>query len=120
MPLLSERMFCMENPDTFQVEVAYAKPDLQVIIPLTVTAETTVQQVIEQSKILKQFTEIDLQQSKVGIFGKLCKLETVVRASDRVEIYRPLLADPKLVRQQRAAEGKRMKRGTGEMTEDAS
>jgi hypothetical protein len=56
----------------------------------------------------------------VGIFGKLCKLETVVRASDRVEIYRPLLADPKLVRQQRAAEGKRMKRGAGEATEEVN
>jgi len=113
-------MYFMENLDTFQVEVVYAKPETQVIIPLTVTAEATVQQVIEQSKILGQFAEIDLQQSKVGIFGKLCKLETVVRAGDRVEIYRPLIADPKVVRQQRAAEGKRMKRGAGEGTEEAS
>ncbi len=104
----------MENLDTFQVEVAYAKPKNQVIIPLTVTNDTTVQQTIEYSKILERFTEIDLQQNKVGIFGKLCKLDTVVRAGDRVEIYRPLIADPKIVRQQRAAEGKRMKRGAGE------
>ena len=57
--------------------------------------------------------EIDLAVNKVGIFSKACKLDTVLRDKDRIEIYRPLIADPKEVRRQRAAEGKVMKKGGG-------
>jgi len=99
------------------VEVAYAKPDVQVIIPLTVELGTTLEQAIEQSGILDSFPEIDLNKNKVGIFSKLAKKDVVLRKKDRVEIYRPLIADPKEVRKQRAAEGKAMKKGGGKVKE---
>ncbi len=104
-------MSYMEKSDTIQVEVGFAKPDEQVIIPLKVPVGTTTQQAIEESGILKQFPEIDLSQNKRGIFGKPCALNTSLREGDRVEIYRPLIADPKEVRRRRAAQGKRMKKG---------
>ncbi len=97
------------------VEVAYAKPEQQALIKITVSDTTTVEQAIEQSGILKRFPEIDLTKNKCGIFSKPCLLSTVLRDGDRVEIYRPLIADPKAVRKQRAEEGKKMKKGSGEM-----
>lgn len=98
------------------VEVAYALPHQQVILPLAVAPGTTAQSAIEASGILTKFPEIDINANKIGIFGKLCKPDTVLRHLDRVEIYRPLIADPKEVRRQRAAEGKVMKKGGGEAT----
>ena len=74
----------------------------------------TVRQVIERSGVLEQFPEIDMEKGKFGIFSKLTKLDATVRAKDRIEIYRPLIADPKAVRKQRAAEGKKMSKGGGE------
>jgi len=94
-----------------KVEVAYALPTQQVILPITVTPGTTAQTAIEASGILARFPEIDLKTNKIGIFGKLCRLETPLRHLDRVEIYRPLIADPKEARRQRAAEAKAMKKG---------
>ena len=90
----------------FRVEVAYARPDHQVIIALEVPEGTTIEGAIELSGICDEFPEIDLTRNKVGIFGRLQKLHTVLRERDRVEIYRPLIADPKEVRRQRAAQGK--------------
>ncbi|EIJ42065.1 hypothetical protein BegalDRAFT_1163 [Beggiatoa alba B18LD] len=100
---------------TIQIEVAYAKLMEQLIIPLTVPENTTAEQAIELSKIKMRFPEIDLTQQKIGIFSKPCALSTVLQAGDRVEIYRPLIADPKAVRKQRADEGKKMKKGGGEI-----
>ncbi len=97
------------------VEIAYARPDTQVIISIRLGDGATVIQAIERSGILEKFPEIDIKQNKIGIFGKLTKLETVVRDKDRVEIYRKLIADPKEVRRQRAEEGKAMKKGGGEL-----
>jgi uncharacterized protein len=97
------------------VEVAYALPQQQVIIPVKVSEGTTAEQAVQASGILKKFPEIDLTQNKLGIFGKLAKNDTVLRERDRVEIYRPLVADPKEVRRQRAAEGKVMKKGGGDL-----
>lgn len=91
----------MEKSDSIHVEVAYAKPSIQVIIPFEVPLGTTVLQVIEQTGILKKFKDIDLNQNKVGIFSKPCALDTLLREGDRVEIYRPLLADPKEIRRRR-------------------
>lgn len=99
-----------------QIEVAYARPDQQLLLPVRVAAGSTVAQVIEASGVLAKFPEIDLAQNKVGIFGKLTKLDTVVRERDRIEIYRALIADPKEVRRQRAEEGKAMKKGGGDAT----
>jgi uncharacterized protein len=104
----------MEKSKTIQVEVAYAKPDIQVIIPVAVEEGASIAVAIKRSGILERFPEIDLEKSKLGIFGKLSKQDTPLRAKDRVEIYRPLIADPKEVRKKRAAEGKAMKKGGGD------
>jgi putative ubiquitin-RnfH superfamily antitoxin RatB of RatAB toxin-antitoxin module len=106
------------TPTTIRVEVAYARPDEQAIIPVEVPEGTTLEQAIVQSRIQERFPEIQLQTAKVGVFGKLGKLSATVRAGDRVEIYRPLLADPKEVRKKRAAEGKRMRKGGGDLESD--
>ena len=105
----------MENADLIAVEVAYAQPDEQLILKLEVAPGTTLQQAIEQAGILDRFPEIDPSKLKAGVFGKLKKLDQTLREGDRIEIYRPLIADPKQVRKQRAAEGKRMKKGGGDL-----
>ncbi len=97
------------------IEVAYALPSQQVILPVKVVEGTTAAQAVEACGILQKFPEIDLAQNKLGIFGKLVKPDTVLRERDRVEIYRALIADPKEVRRQRAAEGKAMKKGGGDL-----
>ncbi|MBK8535033.1 MAG: RnfH family protein [Candidatus Competibacteraceae bacterium] len=104
-----------DNPALIRVEVAYARPDEQVIIPVEVATGATMEQAILQSRIQERFPDIDLNTAKVGVFGKLSKLSATVRAGDRVEIYRPLLADPKAVRKKRAAEGKQMRKGGGDL-----
>lgn len=106
------------SPTTIRVEVAYARPDRQLIMPVEAPEGATLEQVIVHSGIQEQFPEIELQTSKFGVFGKLSKRSAVARAGDRIEIYRPLLADPKEVRKRRAAEGKRMRRGGGEREVD--
>lgn len=98
-----------------EIEIAYARPDKQIILALNVEEGTTIEAAIKKSDILKSFPEIDLSTCKVGIFGKLSKKDTLLREKDRIEIYRPLIADPKEVRRQRAAEGKTMGKG-GEKT----
>jgi uncharacterized protein len=103
----------MAHAEKIQVEVAYALLQKQVILGLEVEPDATLEQVIRASGILEQFPDIDLAQNKVGVFGKLGKLTDTLHPGDRVEIYRPLIADPKLVRKQRAAQGKVMKKGAG-------
>jgi hypothetical protein len=93
------------------VEVAYAKPGEQALERLTADAGDTVESVITQSGLLERFPEIDLNTNKVGIFGKVSALSATLHDGDRVEIYRPLIADPKEARKKRAAEGKSMKKG---------
>jgi len=95
-----------EQNNEIIVEVAYALPNEQQVIPIKAAQGITAEQAIHQSGILKKFPEINLAVNKVGIFGKLAKLEAPLRHLDRVEIYRPLIADPKEVRKQRAAEAK--------------
>jgi hypothetical protein len=97
------------------VEVVYALVQRQKVVPLNLPAGTTVQQAIERSGLLAEFPEIDLTKNKLGIWNKLTKADAVLRDKDRVEIYRPLIADPKEVRRQRAAEGKVMKKGGGDI-----
>lgn len=94
-----------------EVEVAYATPQRQCILKVSGHAGMTVQQAIERSKIIERFPEIDLDNAKVGIFGKLATRDTELTEGDRVEIYRPLIADPKEARKKRAAQGKPMKKG---------
>lgn len=100
----------MTPAPAIHVEVVYALPDQQVLLPVLASPEATVEQVIRASGLLDRFPMIDLARNKVGIFGKLVKLDERMRDKDRVEIYRPLIADPKTVRRQRAAAGKTMKK----------
>ncbi len=95
------------------VEVAYALPNLQLIVPVQMAPDANAEAAIRKSDILAKFPEIDLKVNQIGIFGKLIRLDTPLRNLDRVEIYRPLIADPKEVRKQRAEEGKVMKKGGG-------
>jgi putative ubiquitin-RnfH superfamily antitoxin RatB of RatAB toxin-antitoxin module len=83
------------------VEVCYALAGEQTLIALELPAGATLQQAIDASGILQRFPSIDLNTQKVGVFGKLKPLDTVLADHDRVEIYRPLLVDPKVSRQRR-------------------
>jgi putative ubiquitin-RnfH superfamily antitoxin RatB of RatAB toxin-antitoxin module len=93
------------------VEVAYALEKKQTLLELEVSEGTTLKQAVELSGIIDTYPQIDLTKDKTGIFGKIAKLDTILREKDRVEIYRPLIADPKQVRKERAAKGKAMRSG---------
>lgn len=96
---------------TLVVEVAYALPHKQKILSLTVPEGTTALQAVQQSGIQTHFPELDIESSAMGIFGKGIPKpdERVLLSGERVEIYRPLIADPKEVRKQRAAKAKAAK-----------
>ncbi len=100
--------------DMIDIEVVYALPHEQVLLKLKVPQGATVAQAVGASGILQRHPEIDLAQNKLGIYGKLAKADAVLRDRDRVEIYRPLIADPKEIRRKRAEEGKVMKKGGGD------
>ena len=89
------------------VEVAYALPAEQVIVKVDVVAGITLREAIEKSGILKRFPEIDLETARVGRWSHVAALDDGVRSGDRIEIYRPLIADPKEMRRQRAATAKK-------------
>jgi len=91
-------------PNEIMVEVAYALPEKQLIIPIKIEFNSTVEQAIVKSKIQEKFEEIDLSNNDVGIFGKLTSLDAKLRDKDRIEIYRPLIADPKEIRRKKAQE----------------
>lgn len=98
-----------------KVEVSYALPNEQVILVVEDEKGLTAEQAITKSGIMDKYPDIDLSVNKIGIFGKVKPLAEILREGDRVEIYRPLIADPKEVRRQRAKEGKAMKKGGGEL-----
>jgi len=101
--------------DTINIELIYALPHEQNLIRMQVPQGTTVAEAIAQSGLLEKYPEIDIAKNKLGIFGKLTKTDVELREKDRVEIYRPLIADPKEIRRQRAEEGKAMKKGGGDL-----
>jgi putative ubiquitin-RnfH superfamily antitoxin RatB of RatAB toxin-antitoxin module len=103
----------MVNEQTIRIEVAYATLDEQIILEVHAAPGISARDAVVRSGILTRFPEIDLTKNKLGIFGKLTKPDTQLREGDRVEIYRPLIADPKEQRKKRAAAGKRMKKGGG-------
>jgi putative ubiquitin-RnfH superfamily antitoxin RatB of RatAB toxin-antitoxin module len=103
--------------DKINIEVVYALPEQQTLLRQPVAPGTTVAEAIQASGILQKYPDIDLTVNKLGIFGKLTKTDAVVRDKDRIEIYRPLIADPKEVRRKRAEEGKAMKKGGGAAAE---
>ncbi len=86
---------------TIEIEVAYALPNQQILKKISVQTDTTVQQAIEYSGIMQEFPEIDLAKNKLGIFSKFVQLNTPLKSRDRIEIYRPLIIDPKEARRLR-------------------
>jgi hypothetical protein len=92
----------METSKHINVEVAYALPTEQVILTIEVEEDCSVEEAIKRSGILEKFPNINLATDKVGIFGKMCKLNGSLRNKDRIEIYRQLIADPKESRRQKA------------------
>lgn len=102
-------------PELLPVEVVYAIPGEQRVVKLEVPAGTTLREVIERSGVLARHRQLDLDTTPVGIHGCLRALTEPVSAHDRVEIYRPLIADPKAQRRARAATDRaRRKKATQE------
>lgn len=93
------------------VEVAYARPDVQMVISIQVRQDATLEDAIKQSGILDVFSDIDLRVNVVSVFGKRAKFSDPLRPGDRVEINRPLIADPKQARKQRAEQAKKLLKG---------
>ena len=85
-----------------KVEVGYALPQRQVLLTVEVEPGTTVHDAIHQSGIAVRFPNLDVGKSALGVFGKRVKPDTLVKDGDRIEIYRPLIADPKALRRARA------------------
>lgn len=81
-----------------RIEVAYARPDIQVVVELEVPAGATAADAIRRSGLLARYPEIDLGKNGIGVYGEPADLERPLRDGDRVEIYRPLLIDPKAAR----------------------
>jgi putative ubiquitin-RnfH superfamily antitoxin RatB of RatAB toxin-antitoxin module len=92
----------MVKLDTVHIQLCYALPEKVVVIDIDIEAGCTLEEVISKSGLLAQFPEIDLTQNKIGIYSKLKPLDTVARDGDRIEIYRPLQADPMESRRRRA------------------
>jgi len=95
-----------QKSEIIQIEVVYGLAHKQKLLSLPVNQGTTVEHAIVESGMLTLFPEIDLNENKVGIWNKVVKLVTVLENQDRVEIYRPLIADPKEVRKRRAEKAK--------------
>ena len=85
----------MASADLLHIEVAYAAADDQLMLRIEIAPGSTVEHAIRYSGMLDRFPEIDLTRNKVGVFGKVCRLDRVLEESDRIEIYRGLIADPK-------------------------
>ena len=100
--------------ETIRVEIVYARPERQELASISLPEGSTVGEAINASGLLAKHPEIDMSRNRLGIYAKLAKVDTILRDRDRVEIYRPLIADPKEVRKQRATEGKGISKGEGE------
>ena len=99
--------------DSIHIEIAYATPQRQVILECEVELGVSPRQAVINSDIDSQFPEIDKENCDIGIFGKAVRPDHVLESGDRIEIYRPLIADPKEVRKRRAAQGLQTKKGGG-------
>lgn len=89
-----------------QIEVVFALPDKATCIPLKVAQGCTAKEAVEQSGIVEQCPEIDATHLTLGIWNRTCKLDDTLSEGDRIEIYRPLIADPKEARRRRAEKAK--------------
>ena len=100
------------------IEVAYATPEKQVILECEVDDGTSPRDAVRVSGIDEHFPDIDLDHCDLGVFGKVVAADYQLNPGDRIEIYRPLIADPKEIRRQRAAQGLKMKKGGGALDSD--
>ncbi len=91
------------HSSTLQVQVCYALPDAVFMQDVTIPAASAIQDAIQASDVLQRYPDLDLATVRVGVFGKLKSLDSVLHSGDRVEIYRPLQADPMESRRRRAA-----------------
>ncbi|QIM62673.1 RnfH family protein [Pasteurellaceae bacterium Orientalotternb1] len=107
MPLNNVRRRSTVSEQKMVVDVAYAYPDKAFLKKVYLDSPVSIQNVILQSGVLEKFTEIDLRENKVGIFSRPAKLTDLVEDGDRIEIYRPLIADPKEIRRLRAEQQKK-------------
>ena len=101
--MIVQKKYMATKTDQITIEVVYALPANQALKRFNVSAGTTIEQAVVLSGIIAQFPEIDVAKNKFGIFGQLAKAGTVLRHQDRIEIYRPLIIDPKDARRKRAA-----------------
>jgi uncharacterized protein len=109
-----------EMPETLmRIEVVYALSQRQERVTVELPAGATLIDAVEASGLRAKYPEIDPTSNKFGIYARLSKPDAALRDRDRVEIYRPLIADPKEVRKKRAAEGKVMKKGAAEGADDS-
>lgn len=99
--------------ESIYIEIAYATPEQQLILEDHVPPGTSPREAVLKSTIDEYFPEIEKENCDIGIFGKVIRPDHVLENGDRIEIYRPLIADPKEVRKKRAAQGLKMKRGGG-------
>ncbi len=99
--------------DKILIEVAYATQQKQIILDSEIDPGTSAHDAVRQSGIDRHFPEIDPDSCDLGVFGKAIAADYELQNGDRIEIYRPLIADPKEVRRQRAARGRNMKKGGG-------
>jgi putative ubiquitin-RnfH superfamily antitoxin RatB of RatAB toxin-antitoxin module len=96
----------MSKDNMITVEVAYALPHKQALLEIEVPVGATVLEAAQQSGVASKFEDVDLENTKFGIFGQVVSPQQVLRDGDRVEVYRPLIADPKEVRKARAVRAK--------------
>ncbi len=92
--------------ERLEIEVVYALADEQDVVALTVGPGTTAREAVELSGLVQRHQRIDTGSMRIGIFGRVVALDAVLRDGDRVEIYRPLVADPKQARRRRVARGR--------------
>ncbi len=105
--------------DKTLIEIAYATPERQKIIECEVEPGTSPRDAVLQSDIKQHFPEIDPESCDIGVYGKPVRPDYELVDGDRIEIYRPLIADPKEIRRQRAAQGLKTKKGGGAVDQDA-
>jgi len=103
--------------ETTLIEIAFATPERQKIVKYEITGKCSVRDAVKQSTIGQFFPEIDLENCDLGVFGKVVPSNYELLDGDRIEIYRPLIADPKEVRRQRAEQGLKTKKGGGKVEE---
>jgi len=103
--------------ETTLIEIAYATPERQKIVEHEISKGCSVRDAVKQSGIGQYFPEIDLDNCDLGVFGKAVPPSYELLDGDRIEIYRPLIADPKEVRRQRAEQGLKTKKGGGKVEE---